>query len=348
MPQASDDNLNTNIALGRRLVSVLGTLIPLALVSCQAALLVLFKFRWDAASALTVVPFWAYGAAGLLAAAAGAVVFRGPLAMAALLIWLVTLVTCPDEAIGLVRFWRAAPAEGTPAPVAGEGRPLRVVTLNCRRHDFRNLELIKKWQPDVVLLQEAPFRQQLSKLAADLYGKDGGDIASPSWDCAIVARGKITLRKTPHYFTQARVDLPDGHSVEVVSLHLRGAETRLSLHRKSTWQLHARSRRARMKEMTDVQRSILRHAPGQPCILGGDFNSPAGDRVGFALRGIYLDSFRTAGTGWGNTVMNAYPVHRIDQIWASAAALRPVRSVAVPTEHSDHRMLVSDLVWKRP
>lgn len=44
--------------------------------------------------------------------------------------------------------------------------------------------------------------------------------------------------------------------------------------------------------------------------------------------------------------MNRYPVHRIDQIWASSDALVPVRSRAVPTEHSDHRMVVSDYVWK--
>ncbi|MGK0187875.1 MAG: endonuclease/exonuclease/phosphatase (EEP) superfamily protein YafD, partial [Verrucomicrobiales bacterium] len=79
---------------------------------------------------------------------------------------------------------------------------------------------------------------------------------------------------------------------------------------------------------------------------GGDFNSPAGDRVYFSLRGNFTDSFYAVGTGWGNTVMNRYPVHRIDQIWASSDALVPVRSRAVPTEHSDHRMVVSDYVWK--
>ena len=156
----------------------------------------------------------------------------------------------------------------------------------------------------------------------------------------------MTIRRTPHYFTQAKLELANGRSIELVSLHLNGAVTKLSLHRKKTRKLHTTALQTRLAQMSNIHQSILKYAPYRPCIIGGDFNSPAGDRVYFSLRQEFTDSFRTVGKGWGNTVMNKYPIHRIDQIWASSDSLRPNRSKAVRTKHSDHRMVVSDFVWK--
>ncbi|GIV17009.1 MAG: hypothetical protein KatS3mg022_2444 [Armatimonadota bacterium] len=52
------------------------------------------------------------------------------------------------------------------------------------------------------------------------------------------------------------------------------------------------------------------------------------------------DSFRRAGTGWGNTITNPFAFHRTDQIRLSLN-LRPVR-------HSDHRLVVCDVMLQRP
>ncbi|MEZ5327836.1 MAG: endonuclease/exonuclease/phosphatase family protein [Verrucomicrobiales bacterium] len=330
-----------------RALAVIKVLIPALLIAAQGALLLLFTYRWVGTSALTIIPFWAYGIIALAASLLCLAILRNGFSIAAALIWLATLLTCPDEMAGLARIWHEAPAPGTPALAADNVQPLRVVTLNCRKHNLKCLDVIKEWQPDIILLQESPYRSYLSKLATDLYGKDGGMIAMPSWDCAIVARGKITVRQTAPYFTQAKVELANGRSVEVVSLHLHGAATSLSLHRRKTWQLHTTSRQVRLAEMANIHQSILKYAPYRTCIIGGDFNSPAGDRVYFSLRNNnFTDSFRTTGKGWGDTVMSRYPVHRIDQIWASSDTLRPIRSRTVTTEHSDHKMVVSDFVWK--
>ena len=325
---------------------LLGVAGPIVLISCQAGLLLLFARRWDEAAALTVIPFFAYAAGGLVAALGCLFVFRNGISKVAALIWLVTLVTCPDEVAGLVRVWKQKPQPGVPAAYSEVERPLRVITLNCRKREVKNLEQIAKWQPDIVLLQESPYRTRLKKFADECFGEGGGDIAMPSWDCAIIARGRVTIRKTPHYFAQAKVELPGGPSVEVVSLHLHGATTSLSLHKKKTRHLHRVSRHTRMAQVSNILQSIKKHGAWRPCIIGGDFNSPAGDPAYAALKVNYADSFGAAGRGWGNTVMNRYPVHRIDQIWASSSSLEPVRSCAVATEYSDHRMVVSDFVWR--
>ena len=329
-----------------RALATIRVLIPALLIACQGALLLLFTFRWVGTSALTIIPFFVYCIVALTTSLLCIALLRNGLSVAASLIWLATLLTCPDEMVGVARFWHEAPSPGPPAPAKDDTQPLRVVTLNCRKHNIKSLEAIKEWQPDIVLLQESPFRSYLTQLATDLYGKDGGGIAMPSWDCGIVARGKITVRPTPDYFTQAKVELANGRSVEVISLHLHGALTSLSLHHKKTWQMHTTSRQVRLAEMANIHQSILKYAPYRTCIIGGDFNSPAGDRVYFSLLDDYTDSFRAAGKGWGNTVMSRYPVHRIDQIWASSDTLRPIRSRAVTNDHSDHKMVVSDFVWK--
>ena len=56
-----------------------------------------------------------------------------------------------------------------------------------------------------------------------------------------------------------------------------------------------------------------------------------------------VDAFAAAGTGWGNTYQRRIPIHRIDQIHCTRQ-FRPLRCSAVTTRHSDHRMVVADLL----
>ncbi len=78
-------------------------------------------------------------------------------------------------------------------------------------------------------------------------------------------------------------------------------------------------------------------------IIGGDFNAPQGDAV-FRLLGPRLhDTFPEGGRGWGNTITNGFPFLRIDQVWASGS-IRADRVIARRTRHSDHRIVVCDLV----
>jgi endonuclease/exonuclease/phosphatase (EEP) superfamily protein YafD len=77
-------------------------------------------------------------------------------------------------------------------------------------------------------------------------------------------------------------------------------------------------------------------------VLGGDFNSAAGDAVFRLLRPRLSDSFAVAGRGWGATFSNELPTLRIDQLWISQQ-LRAIAVSAHPTQFSDHRMVVADI-----
>jgi endonuclease/exonuclease/phosphatase (EEP) superfamily protein YafD len=81
----------------------------------------------------------------------------------------------------------------------------------------------------------------------------------------------------------------------------------------------------------------------RPLIIGGDFNAPPNDGALAPLRLRLVDTFRQAGRGWGNTGTNRFPFFRVDQIWAGGS-LRAESVFAQRTVHSDHRMVVCDLI----
>jgi len=58
------------------------------------------------------------------------------------------------------------------------------------------------------------------------------------------------------------------------------------------------------------------------------------------------DTFLIAGTGLGNTLINELPFVRTDQIWINDG-MRAAHVFVRRTEHSDHRMIVADLVLPR-
>ena len=95
--------------------------------------------------------------------------------------------------------------------------------------------------------------------------------------------------------------------------------------------------------MQAVLESIGKIPVGYPVIVGGDFNAPAGDPAIGLLSPRFKDSFRSAGVGWGDTIVNTMPIHRIDQVWVSDA-FKPMRVEAVKSINSDHRKVVCDLV----
>lgn len=79
----------------------------------------------------------------------------------------------------------------------------------------------------------------------------------------------------------------------------------------------------------------------RPIVLGGDCNAPAGDGALQVWSTRLNDAFDKAGVGWGNTVLNGFPVLRFDQLWSSPG-LFPTEVRSVCTEHSDHRLVVGD------
>jgi endonuclease/exonuclease/phosphatase (EEP) superfamily protein YafD len=81
----------------------------------------------------------------------------------------------------------------------------------------------------------------------------------------------------------------------------------------------------------------------RPLIMGGDFNSPAGDAIFRLMPKRLHDSSREGGIGWSDTAFNHVPVLRVDQVWISDQ-LTAEAVVARETVNSDHRMVVCDLI----
>jgi len=321
-----------------------------AAIALHVGIMVCFAGRWDATAALTIIPIWAWSLLGLALSAAARLAARSWEASVAGALWLATLLLAPDEWHGL----RRAVIRTTPPPSLTRPPPpadtLRVVTHNCRAGNIQAARQAASWNPDVLLLQEtrAHLAGPLGALGRTLWG----DAASVLFghDTAILARGRLTPSTRPvaagvaHQFLQATLTLPDGRTLEIASVHLQGHVTDLRLWKPPLWRAHARNQQRHRTALDAITRSCLESAANRPCLIGGDFNSPANDRAFRALHARFLDSFATAGVGWGNTFRNDWPVLRIDQVWATTELI-PHCARTVPARHSDHRLVVVDYVW---
>jgi len=328
-----------------------GPLLALAALALHVGVMVCFGGRWDKTAAITIIPIWVWSFLGLALAVAGWLMARGWLAVGAATVWLVTFLVCPDEWRGL---WRQTCAQRPPMtpqrPEPAATPALRVVTFNCRSSNLASAREAAAWHPDVILLQEMRTHASgpLRSLARELWGEAGSAVFGP--DTVILARGRLTpsVRSPPgsaQQFVQATLTRPDGRELEIASVHLQGHVTDLRLWNWRTWRAHAHNQRRHRLYMADVMARSLEVAGTRPCLLGGDFNSPAGDRTFQTLRPRFTDAFAAAGLGWGNTFRNDWPLLRIDQVWATAD-LQPVAARAIATRHSDHRLVVVDYEWR--
>ncbi|HSP41707.1 MAG TPA: endonuclease/exonuclease/phosphatase family protein, partial [Luteolibacter sp.] len=164
----------------------------------------------------------------------------------------------------------------------------------------------------------------------------------------VVTRGQIRreVRNPAMRSQQVTVELPDGRQIEVVNVHLETAATNLRFWRRDAWREHRVNRAIRLTENATMLQVLEQttNFPNTPTILGGDFNAPATDPVHRRLARDFTDSFAAAGTGWGNTFQRRFPILRIDQVYATRH-FTPVRCAAAVTRHSDHRMVVADLIF---
>jgi endonuclease/exonuclease/phosphatase family metal-dependent hydrolase len=312
-----------------------------------------FSRQPDRLAAFTIVPIWAWGGIGLLGSIVAFWFLRAPLSLILTGIWAMTILLGADEARVIANVGKSPPPPG-PAGLA-DGRPLfRVMTLNCNFFNYvggirgsggGNLSAdIRRWDPDVVLLQEV-HPDQVRHIADVLY-QGRGDYRIYSTN-GVVTRWSIRREVNPQpggfRVQQVTVRLPDGLEFEVVNLHLASAETDLRLWRRDCWREHRVNRQVRLKELGIALSILADTAPGRPVIIGGDFNAPPSDPIHSLLKDDFDDAFAAAGTGWGNTYQRRIPIHRIDQIHCTRQ-FRPLRCSAVTTRHSDHRMVVADLL----
>jgi endonuclease/exonuclease/phosphatase (EEP) superfamily protein YafD len=311
---------------------------PLVLSAVVCGFIVFcYLARPDACAAVTVFPVWVWPVLGLALAAIGWRRPRWALATAAL--WLAFLAVAADEPVALLRL---PPKTRAAAQSDGEA-VVRVVTLNCAS-SARAVENLVPLEPDIVLVQESPTSAEVARLAAALFGDEGGFLQGA--DASILARGRIEPRRLPAplsaYVAQARVRLASGADLDVVCLRLRPALVRLDLWSPDCWRDQAENRRQRRAQLQAVVEQFGTGPPAAPLVVAGDFNAPAGDAVFRLLEPPLTDAFAHVGSGWGNTITSDFPFARIDQVWAHDHC-RPVACFAVRVEHSDHRAVVCDV-----
>lgn len=285
-----------------------------------------------ACAAITVFPVWTWLLPGLFLAGLGW--RRRRAASAVCVLWLFFLLAFAGEPRSLLRSL-------LPAPRANGA--IRIVSLNCAGGLLEAAREVIPYQPDIVLLQESPSKKEVQQLAEEMFGKQGGWAHGP--DASILARGKVVPRALSReeqiFLTHAQVTLADGRQIEVMSLRLWPPTMRIDLWSPACWLEHAEVRRTQMQQLQYVARRLQSLPPNALIVVGGDFNMPPGEAPLKLLSRRLRDSFHIAGAGWGNTITNEHPFHRIDQIWLSPN-LRPLRVRACRTQHSDHRMVVCD------
>lgn len=333
------------------LAAGMAPLLSLTALALHLAVMTCFAGRWDKTAAITIIPIWVWSLLGLVIAGVAWLCARGRFAGFVCALWTVTLLVCPDEWRGI---WRAAVTRTDPPPhpsvAAKNPARLRVITLNCRARNFLSAREAATWKPDILLLQEmrGGLGGPLAALAHELWGPKGSVVFGA--DTVILARGQLVpSARTPpgqgQQFIQATLKLDDGREIEVASVHLQGHVTDLRLWNWRTWRAHAQNQKNHRLYVADVMLRSLAAAEDRACLIGGDFNSPAGDRTFQTLRPRFRDAFAEAGVGWGNTFRNDWPILRIDQVWATHE-LVPASARTVASAHSDHRFVVVDYEWR--
>jgi hypothetical protein len=302
-------------------------------VSALLCLVIALCYTWrlDAWAAVTVFPIWVWWLAGtvLIAAARKRVGRRYSLTVA--LLWCVVLFAFADHPLRLLRLGRSAGS-----------RMFRIVSLNCAGRGQAAIE-VAALRPDIVLIQESPGREPLVDVARECFGAEGQVLSGV--DASILARGTISPLPLPQsvngHAVAARIRLRDGTEITVASLRLETPAVQIDLWSPETWREKTATRQRQRKQLETIARAVLASADSLPSIVAGDFNSPPGDAIFQVLAPLH-DAFAEAGRGWGNTILNAAPFLRIDQIWLSPE-LRAVDVYSQKTERSDHRMVVCDV-----
>lgn len=303
-----------------------------------------FAAQPDHFAAFTVLPIWVWGGLGMIVSLKAWYFLRARFALALTTIWALTLLIAADEARVIRHIGHAPPLPGPAKPHMGQD-VIRVVTLNCATflHGDPAPDLAA-WRPDVVLLQDA-YPHQVKRISRALFGDQGNFIAHQT--NGIATRWKIQndSRHTTQRNLLTTLITPNGRSITVVNIHLASAATNLRFWDRLAWREHRINRAIRLSELSRI-RQILAHSAGfsqTPILFGGDFNAPATDITHRGLKEDLVNVFAAVGTGWGNTYHRRFPIQRIDHLYASRH-FAPVRCGAITTRHSDHRMVVADLI----
>jgi vancomycin resistance protein VanJ len=306
----------------------------LSVLLCVASWL-LFAAQPDSLAWLMVFPRWTWLGCGVVLLWIGHAKSRWTWSLVIAILWCLYAPCNIEESRSL---WRSV--QGSHASTPEQAADIRVITFNCAS-GVASVEEAFQQEPDLILLQESPSEVAVRAAAAKRWGPEASVVWSP--DASIVARGRVTLReRSPRgVWVWATWHREDG-DVEVVSLRLSPVPLRLDFWSLDCWREMTQLRETHRGELAEALAALGPIRDGRRVLVGGDFNAPAHDPSLDQLAKSFCDAFDRAGVGWGNTIVNQYPMHRIDQIWISPA-LDATRLRAVASGYSDHRMVVGDL-----
>lgn len=330
--------------------------VPVILVLLMAFVLLCYLNSWDEFVVITLIPIWAWAALGVIVSVIAWPTLKSGLSLVTFALWTIVGVALSDETAGLLREFHAAVTGGKPTTFAGSTvdptstGTLRVITLNCDDATAAATADLRKLNPDIVLLQEAPDRAALIDLTNELFGLEGTFIRSDQ--CAILARGRLgdSVTESATGSLVAMLERPGGERVALVNVHLPRATPRFDIWMADCWRELTARRKSNRRTLRDLL--ALTPQPGNSppiaLLVGGSFGAPPSDDIFRLLRNRGLrDGFRQAGYGWGNTFPSTLPVLRVDQIWISGPFL-PERSETMTSEHSDHRYVITDFLRPVP
>jgi len=326
---------------------------PVALLSLHFVVMMCFINRWDQFVTITLIPIWVWAIVGILLSLFSLLVLKGKLAILSLLTWLGTGLICADETPALLREVKDSYQRSKSSTKKERGAKsddpnhIRVITLNCSERKLDAAMELKSLKPDIVFLQECPTNPELRQLAQHLFDGEGSYVSS--WQCAIIARGKLSQIGTEPMSSSvyATLETPDGKKFDLINLHLQRAIPRLDIWNPNCWKAHVTARRDNRSRLRSIVNMLPKRAVNWPTVIGGDFGTPAGDAIYRVLDPNFDDSFKSAGRGWNNTYSNRFPVIRIDQLWNSEE-LEPNSGLVLRSTHSDHRIVVCDYKVARP
>ncbi len=334
------------------IISRTSKLIPIIIITGSViygiSLISVFTFQLESCDVILFFPPWIYSLPGFLLLILLFFNKRVLWGIGFILFWLCFLVLFQEESKSIIRGLFVPWPSADWVEKQENGDAIRIVSFNCAGRDIETLIQNEALKPDIILMQETVNPDQINILQTKLFGDKASSYTSG--DSTIIAKGEVNLSKNLpshlHYFLPARIRLHSGREIEMISLHLQAPENGYDFWNSSCWRDHQNSRERQQKQIDEILVYIKDIPPEIPLIIGGDFNVPAGNRILQPLHDKLQDCFALAGIGWGNTMLNDFPVMRFDQIWASGH-FQPQAVVAKQSQASDHRMVVCDLITKR-
>ncbi|MCG8600016.1 MAG: hypothetical protein MI807_07740 [Verrucomicrobiales bacterium] len=327
-----------------RIQKFLSAFVPAVILLLYCGILVCFLNRWDSMVAVTLIPFWAWAAVGVLLCLLSWIFFRGPSSIVVLCLWLATSLFFSEETHTLFRELSEAI---DPKTVPENAELLRIASFQSTTGEL-DFQRISDLKPDILLLQLSdPKEETIRELADHLFGMDGAYFTGG--DNAIIARGEFLniLEDPENNCAHARLRRKDGFLIDITGISLPASIPSPYLWKKSTWDTLTELRKTNRQRVRGCLGENPITRPNTARLVAGGFNTPPGDDIFRPLETNRMqDSFHVSGHGWGNTFKGEYPLLRLDQIWISENLI-PLETETASLPGSIHRAVVAEVMIAR-